>query len=213
MLQHRWTVRIGECEIAKPDLAGRRPRGRARARRQILQTHGRLETEHRRDRRGRAVDGEVESAEGDHRCADRRLGEHDDLGEREHARRGVAGERPEHDDVSCNHKQQAPQDRPLAQTRGGVLELVQPCSSGDEPGDGPVRQAEHTELLAGRWVDGQTIGIVGVALGAADLVGVPVPPHRAFPQEPVRRAPSAREHDRRPPGVRREHDGGGQPSD
>ena len=105
------------------------------------------------------------------------------------------------------------QQRPLAQPRRLVLQLVQPRAPGDEPIDRPAGQAEQPQLLAGRRIDRQPIRIVGVALRAADLVGVAVVPDRALAQQPVRRQPAAGEHERRPPGEGEQHDRRGEAAD
>ena len=62
-------------------------------------------------------------------------------------------------------------------------------------------ETEQPQLLAGRRIDRQAIGVVGVALRAAHLVGVAIAPDAALAQQPVRGQPRAAEHQRRPPGV------------
>ena len=116
--------------------------------------------------------------------------------------------RPEHHDVRGDHEQHAPDDRTLAQPRGCVLKLVQAGAPGDEAVDRPAGEAEQPQLLAGGRVHRQPVGVVGVALRAAHLLGVAVAPDRALAQQPVRRQPRAREHDRRPPRVSGEDHGG-----
>ena len=96
----------------------------------------------------------------------------------------------------------------LAQTRGCVLKLVQARASGDEAVDRPAGEAEQPQLLARGRVHRQPVGVVGIALRAAHFFGVAVAPDRALAQQPVRRQPRAREHDRRPPRVPGEDHGG-----
>ena len=61
----------------------------------------------------------------------------------------------------------------------------------DEAVDRPAGEAEQPQLLAGRRIDGEPVGVVGVALRAAHLVGVAVAPDRALAQQPVRGQPGA----------------------
>ena len=74
-------------------------------------------------------------------------------------------------------------------------------------------QAEQPQLLAGRRVDGEPVGIVGDALRAAHLVGVAIEPDRALAQQPMRRQPRRRQHQRRPPGEPEQHHRHGQAAD
>ena len=114
---------------------------------------------------------------------------------------GVGGEGEEHHQVGCDDEEQAPHDGAFAQAGGAVLQLEEPAAPLDEAVDGPAGQAEQAQLL-GRWrVDSQAVGVVGVALRVADLVGVAVPPHRALPQQPVGCRPCPREQRCRPPPV------------
>ena len=108
---------------------------------------------------------------------------------------------------------QTPRERPLSQARRLVLKLVEPCASRDEPLDRPADQPEQPQFLARRRIDGQPIRVVGIALGAAHLVGVAVAPDGALAQQPVRREPRAGEHERRPPGEAEEHDRRGEAAD
>ena len=98
--------------------------------------------------------------------------------------------------------------RTLAQTCGRVLKLVQAGASGDETVDRPAGEAEQPQLLARGRVHRQPVGVVGIPLRAAHLLGVAVAPDRALAQKPVRRQPRAREHDRRPPRISGEDHGG-----
>ncbi len=102
-----------------------------------------------------------------------------------------ARERPEHDDVRDRHEQHAPDHRPFAQPRRGVLELVQPRPPRDEAVDRPASQAEEAQFFARGRVDGKPIRVVGVALCGAHFIRVAIEPDRALAQEPVRRQPRA----------------------
>jgi hypothetical protein len=53
--------------------------------------------------------------------------------------------------------------------------------------------------LAGPGSTASRKAVVGIALGAADLLGVAITPDRAFPQQPMRREPPAGKDQRRPP--------------
>ena len=106
--------------------------------------------------------------------------------------RGV-GERPEHDDVGADHEQQAPQHRFFAQARGLVLQLVQERAAIDEAVDDPAGEAEQAKLLRGGRIDGEPVGVFGVALRGPHLLGVAVAPDPALAQQPVRRQPRAAE--------------------
>ena len=64
-------------------------------------------------------------------------------------------------------------------------------------------EAEQPQFLARGRIDRQPVGVVGIALRGAHLLGVAIAPDRALAQQPVRRQPRAGEHDRRPPGVAR----------
>ncbi len=86
-------------------------------------------------------------------------------------------------------------------------------AAGDEAIDRPADQTEQPQLLAGGRIDREPIRVVGVALRAAHFVGVAVAPDPALAQQPVRRQPGAAEHDRRPPGVGGEDDGGREAGD
>jgi hypothetical protein len=74
----------------------------------------------------------------------------------------------------------APEERSLTQARGGVLEVVQPGASGDEPVDRPASETEQTQLLTGRRIHRQPIGVIGIPLRSAHFLGVSVAPDRAF---------------------------------
>ena len=51
----------------------------------------------------------------------------------------------------------------------------------------PPGEPEEPQLLARRRIDGQPVGVVGVALRGANLGRVPILPHRALAQQPMRR--------------------------
>src|SRR5437762_10644858 len=63
--------------------------------------------------------------------------------------------RPKHDDVGADDEKQTPQHRPLAQSGGLVLQLVEARATGDEALYCPPDQTEQPELLARRRVVGQ----------------------------------------------------------
>ena len=108
------------------------------------------------------------------------------------ARRG--GQRPEHHEVGGDHQQQAP--RPRAARAGGspatgARRAAAPCA---EAVHDPVREPEEPQLLGRVRLDRQAVGVFGVALGPADFLGVPVAPHAALAQQPVRGQPRAGQH-------------------
>ena len=168
MLEHRRPAGIREGDVAEADRLRRHPRCRAAARRQgAARGHRRLEPQHGAHRRGRSVERPVQPAERDHRRADRSLREDDGLRERGGAARGVRGERPEDDDVRGEDYQQTPRDRLLAQPRRFVLQGVQPRPPRDEAIEDPVGEPEEPQLLGRRRVDGEPVGVLGVALRGA----------------------------------------------
>ena len=67
--------------------------------------------------------------------------------------------------------------------------------------------------FGGRRIDGEAVGVVGVALRGAHLLGVPVLPDRALAQQPVRRQPGAGQDERSPPAIAGQDHGAGQPAD
>ena len=83
---------------------------------------------------------------------------------------------------------------------------------GAEAFDDPVGQSEEPQLLGGRRIDGQPVGVVGMALGVADFFGVAVAPDGTLAQQPVRGEPRAAST-RRPPCVAGEHDSRGEATD
>ena len=200
-----------EREAAESDVArGMAGGGAGPGRESALRFHRGLEAQHRRHRRRGSVERPVESTEGDHRRSHRGLGEDHHLGEAQRSGRGRARERPEHPDVGAGDQEHAPKERLLAKPGGLVLQPMEVGSPIDESVDDPGGEAEETKLLGGRGIDGEAVGIVGIALGAPHFVGIAIAPDGALTQEPVRRKPRAREHERRPPGVRGENHGAGE---
>ena len=100
-------------------------------------------------------------------------------------------ERPEHRHVRADDQQQAPHDRLLAQPCGLVLQRVKQRASRDEAIERPLGETEETQLFRGWRIDGEAVGVLGVALRGADLGGVAVAPDGALAQQPVRRQPHA----------------------
>ena len=78
-----------------------------------------------------------------------------------------------------------------------------------EPVEQPRRQPEQPDLLGGGRLGGEVVGVVGVAAGGLDLVGVAVAPHAALAEQPVGGAPGGEQQQRRPPGEAEQHEGGG----
>ncbi len=120
---------------------------------------------------------------------------------------GSARQQPEHHHIGRGHQQQAPEDGALAHTGGGVLQLVQARAPGDETVDRPAGEAEEPQLLAGRRIHRQPVGVVGIALRGAHLLCLAVVPDGAVSQQPMGRQPRAGQQQRRPPRVAREDHG------
>ena len=116
---------------------------------------------------------------------------------------GRGGQRPEHHEIGGDHQQQAPGHGPLAQAGRPPLELEELLTPRAEAIHDPARQPEEPQLLGRVRLDRQAVGVFGVALGPADFLGVPVAPHAALAQQPVRGQPRAGQHDRRPPRIGR----------
>jgi hypothetical protein len=91
-----------------------------------------------------------------------------------------AGQHPENDHVRGGNQQQTPNDGTLAQSGGGVLQLVQAGAAGDESIDGPAGKAEQPQFFAGRRIDGQPVGVVGIPLGCPHFLVIAVAPHSAL---------------------------------
>ena len=159
----------------------------------------RLEPQHGGHRRGGAVERPVEPAEGDHAGARPRPGRTRPPAPRSSRPSAAASASDQNTTtLAADDEQQAPDHRPLAQPGGLVLQLVQPPAAGGEAVDRPAGQAEQPQLLGRRRVDGQPVGVVGVALGRAHLVGVAVAPDRrsraaasGWPARPRRAASGA----------------------
>ena len=193
---------IRERDVAQADLACRRRVGASTAGAQRAgRPHRRLEAQHRGHRRGGAVERPAESTERDHRHADGALHVDDCFSKTDATLAGGARQQPEHDDVDGDDEQHAPDDGPLAQTRGGVLELVQARASDRKAIDRPAAEAEQTQLLARGRIHRQPVRVVRVALCAAHFFGIAVAPDRALAQQPVRRQPRAGQQERRPPRI------------
>ena len=156
--------------------------------------------QHGRDGRGGAIERPRQPAEGDH------AGHHGGGRECHHPiewQRAVgrgARQRPEHHDVRGKHQHQAPDHRPLAEAAWPAS-----CSSNSrrrrarKRSTVQSRKPEEPELLGRGWLDRQAVGVVGVALGLADFLGIAVAPDAALAQQPVRGQPAAGKQQRRPP--------------
>ena len=179
------------------------PRRRQRARR----AHHVLEPVDGGDRGGGAVERPVEPAEGDGADADGRLQGDDRRRQRQVAVGGPDAERPERDQVGGQHEDEGPEQGALVQARGLVLQVVEVAALAGEAVDDPVGEPEQAHLLGGRGVDGEAVGVVGVALRAHHLGGAALEPDRALAQHPVGRRPGEHEHDRLPPAVPGQDDG------
>ena len=92
-LEHRRAARVGEREIAEADRSLRHTRGAPGAGGQRSGgAHRRLQAQYGGYRRRSSVEGPVEPAERDHRCAHRALDEHHDLAQIEAAVRHGVGQ-------------------------------------------------------------------------------------------------------------------------
>ena len=214
--EHRGTLGVAERDALEPDrgasAAARRRVVRAtgrRLRQAARRAHRLLQPADGGDRRGRTVERPVEPTEGDRADADGGLQRDDRRSQVEAAVGGLGAERPERGDVGHRHDEQAHGDRPLAQPRRLVLQVVEPAPVGAEAVDDPVGEPEQPDLLGRRGVDGQAVRVLGVALGVLDLWRVAVAPDGALAQQPVGGRPRQDEHQRLPPAVEREHDGRG----
>jgi hypothetical protein len=194
---------IGEADAPEAHLARRqtagRPRNRPRRRESPRRGHGGPEPSHGDDWRGAAVERPAHAAERDAAHPDGQLCEGDERADREPAGAGLERDRHEHRHARPADEQQAPRERPLAQACRAVDPLEEQRAPLDEACQHPVRDAEEPQLLGRGRVDREAIGVVGVALRLAHLLGVAVEPDGALAQQPVRRQPRAREHERRPP--------------
>ncbi len=180
VFQHGHARRIPERDITETNLARwcriRRTIARAQSSRG---THRRLESQHRGDRGSSTVERPTESAERNHRNADGTLYVDDDFPKADAASGSGTRQQPEHQDVRGDDEEHAPDDRALAQTRGRVLQLVQASTSGDETVDRPAAEAEQPQLLTCGRVHRQPVGVVGIPLRTAHLLGIAVVPDRA----------------------------------
>ncbi len=200
--------RVGEGDVAEADLARRQPGRPTRAPPGSAPAGAiaALQAQHRGHRRGRAVEGPVEPAEGDHRGAHRRLGVGDGGAELDAAAARRRGQRPE-DQRGWRRLTSSRLDS-SDRSRSRVASYCSRCRrvrrSTKRSMVQPARPNRRSSLAAGR-IDGEAIGVVGVALRAAHLVGVAVAPDGALAQQPVGRQPAAGEHQRRPPGEGEQH--------
>ena len=185
---------VGERHIAEPDLLGARRRASSIPRPSAPRADRRLDTGQAR-RPGAAAPSiaQFKPAEGDRRHTDRGLDEHHDSGRRQRRRRPhrrrAARRRST---LATEHDRQARQHRLLAQPGRLVLQVVQPAAGGDESIGHPAGETEEAQLLRRGGVDGQPVGVLGVPLRFAHLVGVAVLPHAALAEQPVRRQPRRR---------------------
>ncbi len=90
---------------------------------------------------------------------------------------------------------------------------MQANAPGDEPVKRPAGDTEKPQLLARRWIHGQAVGVVSIALRAAHFFGVAIAPYGALAKKPVRPQPCTREHDRRPPREAEKYHRAGNPAD
>ena len=106
---------------------------------------------------------------------------------------GRVGQRPEHDHVGGAPR--APGWTSTDRSRSRVASYCSWCSRVRRAMKRSIVQParpKRRSSLARRRVDGQPVGVVGVALGGPHLVGVAVLPDAALPQQPVRGQPGAR---------------------
>ncbi len=205
---------IGERDVSEVDVGSREPGGGSCAVRQRADGgHRAPEPRHRGGGRGRPVERPAETAERDRARADRGLHVDDDCLQVEAAVDRAVGESPEDQRVGGHHDRETTEHWTLAQPRGPPLELVQSSPPVDEPVDDPVGEPEQAHLLGGRRIDGEAIGVVGMALRVADLVRVAVAPDRALAQHPMGRTPPDDEDDRRPPREPEQHERRGESAD
>ena len=203
--------RVGEGDLAEPDLARRHPCRRDGAGGALVldqrpgALRGRPQAQHRGDRRRGAVERPGEAAEGDHAGARGGAGEGHQPAQRQAAAGRGGAQGPEDDEVGGEHQQQAPEDRALAQPGGLPAQLRQALAARPEALDDPVAEAEQPQLLGSRRLDRETVGVVRMALRLAHLLGVAVAPDAALAQQPVGGEPGAAEQQRRPPGPGGEH--------
>ena len=171
--------------------------------------HRRLERPDRHDRRGGTVECPAEPTERDRARPERRAGVGHDGLEVELSVVPLLGEQPEEQRVRRQHDHERAAERPLAEPGGVVLQLVEAEPVAGEPLEQPRRQPEQPDLLGGGRLGREVVGVVGVAAGGLDLVGVAVAPDAALAEQPVGRAPGGQQQERRPPGEPEQHEGGG----
>ena len=169
MLEDRRAAGIGERDVAKADLARRQARGRgARARRRARRPAPSPPSSRSTAATGAAAPSSAQlnppNAISDTpiaACAKTTTSPSE-------MRPAIAADASDQNtsDVGAEHEQQAPEHRLLAQPRRLVLQRVQPRAPGDEALDRPAGEAEQPQLLRRRRIDGEAVGVVGVALRA-----------------------------------------------
>ena len=139
--------------------------GRSPGRQRAGRRQPSAEPQHRGDRRRGPVERPVEPAERDHRRADRGLGVGDDLAELDPAGRRPRGQRPEHAARSppTTSTTQPSTDRSRSRV-ASYCSWCSRCGALDEAVEHPVGEAEQPELLGGRRVDREPVGVLGVPL-------------------------------------------------
>jgi hypothetical protein len=158
-----------------------------------------LEPLERHHRCAGAVEHPAEPTERERRHTDRGLHVHHHPTGRQVTVDRSPGDQPEHEQVHRRDDREAAGHRLFAEPRGLELQVVQGRARRHEPVDHPSRQAEQPELLARRRVDGEAVRVLGVSLGAADVVGVAIAPHAALAEQPVGGTPAEQHRERRPP--------------
>src|SRR5215510_11078198 len=206
--------KVGKRHVAQPKLvrASRVQRATPRLQR-ASRTHGWLESQHGSDWRSGSVERPTESAKRNHRNADGALHVHHSGPQSDSSVCGAACQHPEHRDIRADYQKQAPDQRPLAQSCGSVLQLVQTSPSRNESLHDPAGESKQPQFLARGRIHGKPISVVGITLRAAYLFGVAVAPDSTFTQKPMRGRPSAREQDWRPPRISGKNHGAGNATD
>src|SRR5215831_15796038 len=206
--------KVGKRHVAQSNLVRAFYAHRATSRLQrASRTHGWLESQHSSDRSSGSVERPTESAERNHRNADGALHVHYSGRQSDSPVCGAACQRPEHRDIRADYQKQAPDQRPLAQSCGSVLQVVQASPSRNETLHCPADESKQPQFLARGRIHGKPISVVGITLRTAHLFGVAVAPDSAFTQKPMRGRPGAREQDWRPPRISGKDHGTGDAAD
>ncbi len=171
--------------------------------------HRRLQRPDRDDRSRGTVEGPAEPTERDRAGPERGSGVGHDGLEVELSVVPLLGEQPEEEGVRRQHDHEGAAERALAEASGVVLQLVEAEPVAGEPLEQPRGQPEEPDLLGGRRLGREGVGVVGVAAGGLDLVGVAVAPDAALAEQPVRGTPGGQQEEGRPPGEPEQHQGGG----